>query len=380
MATSAREGQEAAVLRSKDLEPLLESLRSRGYRTFGPTIRDGAIVPAEIASAGELPVGWTDEQTGGSYRLQTSERKTFFGVTTGPLSWKRIFYPPQLLLWKALRKGQDVEIVEGEPAAGKLAVIGVRPCDLRAIAILDRVFLAGSFQDPHYRARREGAFLIAVNCTRPGGTCFCASLGTGPRAVEGFDLALTEIVEEEGHRFLAEAGSAAGREVLAELRAKPAAKKDREAAAALLAAAAGAMGRTLEAGGLKEALYANLEHPRWDAVADRCLTCGNCTLVCPTCFCSTMEDSTDLAGREAGRARRWDSCFAMDFSYIYGGHVRRTGRARYRQWLTHKLATWQDQFGTPGCVGCGRCITWCPVGIDLTEEVRALRGGTAGPA
>jgi Fe-S-cluster-containing hydrogenase component 2 len=133
------------------------------------------------------------------------------------------------------------------------------------------------------------------------------------------------------------------------------------------------MGRSLDIDGLEEAIIRGLEQPRWDDVASRCLACGNCTLVCPTCFCTTMEDWTDLSGASAERRRKWDSCFSMDFSYIYGGHIRRTVRARYRQWLTHKLATWREQFGTAGCVGCGRCIAWCPAGIDITEEARTFR-------
>jgi ferredoxin len=127
-------------------------------------------------------------------------------------------------------------------------------------------------------------------------------------------------------------------------------------------------------------LKANLEHPRWTEVAKRCLACTNCTLVCPTCFCSTVEDVTDLGGDQIGRERRWDSCFTLEFSYIHGGSVRRDGASRYRQWLTHKLAHWHDQFGSSGCVGCGRCISWCPVGIDITEEVAAIAAGAAAPA
>ena len=133
------------------------------------------------------------------------------------------------------------------------------------------------------------------------------------------------------------------------------------------------MGRELDTDGIKELLYRNYEHPRWDEVAERCLTCGNCTMVCPTCFCTTVEDVTDLAGEHVERHQRWDSCFTVDYSYIHGGAVRASTRSRYRQWMTHKLATWFDQFGSSGCVGCGRCITWCPVGIDITEEARAIR-------
>ncbi|NJL33712.1 MAG: sulfite reductase subunit A, partial [Chloroflexaceae bacterium] len=117
----------------------------------------------------------------------------------------------------------------------------------------------------------------------------------------------------------------------------------------------------------------NLEHKRWEQVAERCLSCANCTMVCPTCFCSTVEDTTALDGSHAERWRKWDSCFTVDFSFIHGGTVRRETRTRYRQWMTHKLAAWIDQFGTSGCVGCGRCIVWCPVGIDITAEIAAMR-------
>jgi Fe-S-cluster-containing hydrogenase component 2 len=133
------------------------------------------------------------------------------------------------------------------------------------------------------------------------------------------------------------------------------------------------MGRSMDTTDIKELLYRNYDHPRWRNVASRCLTCANCTMVCPTCFCTTVEDVTDLTGNQAERWRKWDSCFTVDFSYIHGGSVRASPESRYRQWMTHKLATWIDQFGTSGCVGCGRCITWCPVAIDITEEVRAIR-------
>jgi sulfhydrogenase subunit beta (sulfur reductase) len=137
--------------------------------------------------------------------------------------------------------------------------------------------------------------------------------------------------------------------------------------------ASSAMGRKVDITNIKELLIRNSENHRWQQTAQRCLTCANCTMVCPTCFCTTIEDVTDLTGKEANRTRKWDSCFTMDFSYIHGGSIRPSVYSRYRQWLTHKFAAWHDQFGTSGCVGCGRCITWCPVGIDVTEEITAIR-------
>ena len=133
------------------------------------------------------------------------------------------------------------------------------------------------------------------------------------------------------------------------------------------------MTRSVASGDLRDLLARNLEHPRWEEVAERCLTCGNCTMVCPTCFCTSVEDVSDLAGGEAERVRVWESCFSVEHSFLHGGSVRRSGRSRYRQWLTHKFGTWHDQFDSSGCVGCGRCIAWCPVGIDVTEELAAIR-------
>jgi ferredoxin len=364
---------EQRILTTDGIAALLDGLRQRGYRVIGPTVRDQAIVYDDIDAIDDLPRGWTDDQDGGHYRLIRRDDDALFGYAVGPQSWKRFLHPPIQRLWQATRDGDAVTVtpepVDDEP----LAFIGVRSCELHAIAIQDRVLRDGPHTDPHYAARRADGFMVAVNCGEAGGTCFCASMETGPKATAGFDLALTELTGEGGHRFIAEAGTDAGAALLAELPATAATDADRAAANAVVARTARSMGRTMDAAGVRELLLDNLDHPRWAEVAARCLTCGNCTMVCPTCFCTSTEDSSDLSGAETARTRRWDSCFTMDFSYIHGGSVRASTRSRYRQWMTHKLATWHDQFGSSGCVGCGRCITWCPVGIDITEEVRAMR-------
>ena len=366
-----------AVVEPSALDDLIGVLRRRGFRVLGPTVSDGAIVYDELESAAELPVGWTDRQEAGTYRLERREDDARFGYAVGPHSWKQFLFPARLRLWRAQLSGVangGAPQVEEEPLdETPLAFIGVRACELNAIAIQDKVFTGGKFVDRDYAARRRGIFVVAVNCGEPAGTCFCVSMDSGPRVEQGYDLALTEVLDGE-HRFLVEAGSAAGEEVLAELSSRPAEVADRAAATAVTDSAAERMGRSMESFGLRELLADNLEHPRWDEVAERCLTCGNCTMVCPTCFCTSVEDTTDLTGQETARTRVWDTCFSLDYSYIHGGSVRTSARSRYRQWLTHKLGTWHDQFDTSGCVGCGRCITWCPVGIDITEEVAALRG------
>lgn len=366
--------RDQAVLESRDLQKLFDVLAARGYRIIGPTVRNGVIAYDKLNSVGDLPAGWTDEQEGAKYRLKKDEDKAFFNYGTGPDSLKRFLYPPLVRLWKARCEDTGFKISEEDEASPKYAFIGVRPCDLHAVAIHDKVFTTGEYADPVYVLRRRKIFVVAVNCVKGCGTCFCVSMKTGPKATVGFDLALTEISEGERHYFVAEVGSEAGASVLREINHREASESEKAAAEKAITGAARQMGRVLDTTGIRDLLYENLEHPFWDEVAQHCLMCGNCTMVCPTCFCTTVEDVTDLSGETAARLRRWDSCFTEDFSYIHGGNVHASARSRYRQWLTHKLAAWQDQFGTLGCVGCGRCITWCPVGIDIIEAARALRG------
>ncbi len=358
------------------LGALLSVLRGDGFRLVGPTIRDNAIVYGDIEGIHDLPEGWTETQNAGTYRLERRADRALFGFSSGPESFKRSFFAPRVQLWRARRKDGSFVLLDSEAAkAPRLALIGARSCDLHAIAIQDRVFREGAHADPHYAARREGTFVVAVQCGEAGGTCFCASMNTGPEVTQGFDLALTEIVDaDEGrHRFIVEIGSEAGANVLARVASCEAETADVRAADDVVCRTRARMGRSLDTKGIKELLYKSAEHPRWDAIAERCLSCANCTLACPTCFCSSVEDTTDLDGSHAQREQRWDSCFTLEHSHVHGGSVRSSVKARYRQWLTHKFASWIDQFGTSGCVGCGRCVTWCPVGIDITEEIQAIQ-------
>ena len=365
-----------AVIEVQHFDTLIEALTRRGYEVAGPTIREGAIVYDCVGSAKDLPAGWTDEQDGGKYRLKPRADNALFGYAVGPHSWKKYLHPPAVRLWRAERAANGFSILPEKQEPPKFAFLGVRACELNGIRIQDKVFLEGPHTDPTYSSRRANVFIVAVNCGQAGGTCFCASMNTGPRAESGYDLALTEIVDKERHRFVVEIGTERGAEILADVPHELAGESDRETAERIVAETAEHMGRAMDTAGIKELLYGSYEHARWEQVAQRCLTCANCTMVCPTCFCSTVEDVTDLTGEHAERWRKWDSCFTTDFSYIHGGSVRASAKSRYRQWMTHKLATWIDQFGSSGCVGCGRCITWCPVGIDITEEVRAIRNSS----
>ncbi|MFX1670750.1 4Fe-4S dicluster domain-containing protein [Paraburkholderia sp. A2WS-5] len=366
--------RELSVIGAREgIQTLVDALAAQGYRVLGPTVKDGAIVYDDVASVDDFPAGWTDRQDAGRYQLERRGDAALFGFAVGPHSWKRFLHPPVERLFTAHEGDDGLTFAPVAETPRKLAFIGVRACELHAIQVQDRVFSSGPCVDRGYASRRQDTFIVAVNCGQAGGTCFCVSMQTGPAVESGFDLALTELPQDCGGDLVVEAGSLAGAALLERIPHRPATDAQVAAARAVVARTAGQMGRSMQTEGIRNLLQDNPHHPRWAEVADRCLSCGNCTMVCPTCFCTTVEDHSDLSGETAGRIRIWDSCFTLDFSYIHGGSVRQTRQSRYRQWLTHKLASWIDQFGTSGCVGCGRCITWCPVGIDITAEVAALR-------
>ncbi len=360
---------DTAVITRAGLDALLSFLAELGYEVRGPVVHNGAIVPGPVTSTDDLPVGWHDTQSPGSYRLEHSDDRVLFGWAVGPGSWKADAFPPSQELWRSSASGGTRVTVTPAGPDAPVAMVGVRPCEIAALRVLDRVLVGGATTDPRYAARRDGAFVVAAECGSPSSSCFCTSMGTGPQADSGFDLALCEL---DGGDFIVRVGTERGGDVLARLPSSPCTDDDLRGRDDVLGRAVAAIGRRLDTDGLPELLARNLSHPRFDEVAERCLACGNCTLVCPTCFCSDVTDTSDLTGAVV-RTRRWSSCFDLDHSYLHGGPVRTSVPSRYRQWLTHKLSTWWDQFDTSGCVGCGRCITWCPVGIDLTEEVAAIR-------
>jgi sulfhydrogenase subunit beta (sulfur reductase) len=360
-------------LSHEDLDRLLGILRNEGWETIGPTLRDGAVMYDAVRGLADLPTGLRDVHGQGTYHVTQTDAPDLFGYNVGPVSLKRFLFPPETLLFRSSREQGRITLEEPPAEARRIAVIGVRACDVAAANIQDRVFLDGEFRDESYGNRRSGLFVVAVNCTTAGENCFCASMDSGPAAKGHFDLALTEVAGPDGHFFIMQSGGDRGAAAATALGAPLASSDELNAAAAAVDVARQSMGKSLDTRGLKKVLYQSAESSHWEEVAKRCLACANCTMVCPTCFCSTVVDSTDLTGETADRTRVWDSCFNTEYSHMHGGAVRESTSARYRQWLTHKLASWHDQFGTPGCVGCGRCITWCPAGIDLTEEVKGLR-------
>jgi len=373
-------GDDIRILPTAGLDALIRELRSRGYQVMGPSVRGDAIVTTEIREASDLPRGVGDRQDPARYRLEPRDDGKFFGFAAPAQSSKPVFFPAEEVIWRGRRDDAGFTVERDQPAPQKTALLGVRSCDLRAVQIHDAVLEGRQYTDAHYAARRDGTFTVVVACSDPADTCFCASMGTGPRPAAAnnetgepaYDLLLTEVLDGDTHEFILEVGTQAGRDVADAIDATPGSHQDQDRAKAVTDKAAAAQTRSIDTDTIHDVLRASAESPRWDDVASRCLACTNCTLVCPTCFCTTVSDTSDLTGENAERHRVWDSCFSEQFSYIHGGPMRESTKARYRQWITHKLSSWEDQFGMLGCVGCGRCIAWCPAAIDITEEAAAL--------
>jgi NAD(P)H-flavin reductase/Fe-S-cluster-containing hydrogenase component 2 len=360
----------ARYLPRTELERFIGAIRAGDRAVIGPTVGDGAIVLKEIKSVAELPAGTGVVDAPGRSRLVRRTDSRLFDYPVGPTSWKAWTFPPRTTqaAWALDDRGQLHLRPVTDEAVEPTAFLGVRACEIAALRIQDRVLLGGPAKDPDYAARRGDNLIVAVECAVAGATCFCTSMGTGPELTEGFDLALSEL--DDG--FVVRVGTDAGAAVIETLELAPATGEELASAAASVARVRRTMGKPLPIAGMPERLMAAPDHPRWAEVADRCLACANCTLVCPTCFCTSVGQRSELDGQAATTERRLDSCFTLEFAKVAGGNFRTRREDRYRQWLTHKFGTWWEQFGSSGCVGCGRCIAWCPVGIDVRQELMAI--------
>ncbi|HEY5664629.1 MAG TPA: 4Fe-4S dicluster domain-containing protein [Ilumatobacter sp.] len=361
---------------ARDLHRLIALLAEEFDEVIGPVAVDGVIRMRPIGDAGDLPTGITDEQEAGTYRLQTTGSGLHFSYGPGPDSLKAIVHPPRSPVWTMRRSDGTIVVDPADPPTTTRAVIGVRACDLAALDVLGRTQTDGPHADGGFADRRDDLFLVAVDCTHPAPTCLCPSTGDGPVAEHGYDLAITEFVHP--HRVftrhtvhgLVRAGTGRGRAVVERLHLAPATPQLSAQRRAELYESRHRFVREMPDDAASVVMQP--DHPRWQEVGERCLTCGNCTAVCPTCFCTDMEDRLDPDGVTATRTKVWDTCFSTEFSHLGDGPHRASPMSRYRHWLTHKVGTWHDQFDESGCVGCGRCITWCPAGIDLTAELEAL--------
>lgn len=363
-------------IKKEHLKLIFNRLKN-SYKIIGPKINNNVILLTEITDFHDIPSGCKEQQGRGTYRL-SKDSSQIFSFSIGPDSFKRFINPPikENFTFKKSKRGMHINHKSSNDPATPFLFIGMRACDIAALKLLDKVFLEGPVKDTSYDSIRRNSLIIGVNCTYPGDNCFCSSMGTGPEIKNSCDIVITELENS----FILEIGTSAEKEIINELPVENTAAEDISEKDTLIANCKKNMKKRIDISELPWLIYKNLEHPRWADVANRCLACGNCTQVCPTCFCNSSYDYLQLSGiskkipeLSGTRIRTWDSCFSTNFARVHGGNFRPSRRARYRQWMSHKLAYWIEQFGSPGCVGCGRCITWCPVGIDITEELESLK-------
>ena len=358
---------------NKNLKLLFDSLSNLGYQTIGPKVQENTIKYLPINSAEQLPWGISDEQDAGTYNLINDNPKRAFNFNTGAYALKNYVFPAEETLWQVKRDNDGKGSLEfiSQDSQQKLAILGVRSCDINALDLLDRHFLSNKKHkqvDPWYQNRRQNLLLIAVNCNKSSNSCFCSSAGTGPEVKSGFDLLIDEI--DEG--FLLSSGSASGEQILAQITATSVSEQQRKTAEQRLQSAKQQQSRTIPSNNLATKIANNLTSDIWQQVAEKCLACGNCTLVCPSCFCHKHEDTPELDLSASSHIRLWESCFSDNHSMMHGHSQRATIANRYRQWLSHKFSSWHQQYDSSGCTGCGRCITWCPVGIDISQVLHQI--------
>jgi sulfhydrogenase subunit beta (sulfur reductase) len=275
---------------------------------------------------------------------------------------KAIFLPPMEEMFSFQKDGKDYRIELPASDKSKWLIFGIRPCDAKALAILDMTF-KDAYEDPYYLAKRKQGVLIGLGCTSPYDSCFCTSVGSSPADAANVDLMLTDI----GDEFLVEAITDKGRELIARTSlAQAATKADEARAGETKEAASSKVTRKIEAEGITEKLLSCFEDKDyWERVAAKCISCGICTFLCPTCYCFDIND--ELVRNQGERFRSWDSCAFPIYTKMPVENPRQEKWRRLRQKVCHKFEFYPMNFGVIACTGCGRCIRLCPVNWDITQ-------------
>ena len=339
------------VLEKDRLEHLVTGLLD-DYQIFGPVARRSDVSFQEVSSAEMLKLDYT----------------------TTTLPPKKFFHRREDLVEYEAGGGFKVPELDLERP---ILLLGVHACDLNAILRQDRLF-SSEYVDPYYLRRRESSAIVALTCTDVGENCFCASLGTGPTIEEGYDLLLTDL----GGSYLVEVGTDRGREMIQGLALRDASGADLAEKERRVKEVLAKFKKSIRMEGLAELASNSPDHEVWTLIGEKgglagcfpCLSCGNCSMVCPTCYCYEVADIPDLSFEAGVRSRELDSCQVLEYAAVaLGGNFRSDRKSRVRHWMMCKFGAAGGQINS-SCVGCGRCIRSCPAHIDLTEVAKSLRG------
>jgi len=333
-----------ALLPKEQIDRLIETLSS-SHKVFGPVRKGVECAFGPITTAKDL---WLD-------------------YPTTILPPKKFFTPPRETIL-TFQKEKILGVEDMIPEERQI-MLGVHACDIGSFTFLDRVFL-GFRSDPRYLRRRNNFLVFALTCKEVIDTCFCQSMGTGPVAPPGYDVLITDI----GARYLLETATNEGERLLKPLGLQEAGAEDFEAKRGCLESLKGQFKKSVDRARIIDLAFNSQEHPVWKKYSGICLACGQCAMVCPTCFCFDVKDKVDLSLESGERYREWDVCLLKEFAEVaLGGNFRSARDARLRQFMCHNLSYGVMQYNLTKCVGCGRCIKACPVHIDITEVARELK-------
>lgn len=316
---------------------------AKKYRFFAPVEEDGNVLFRDVSEGGEITFD-------------------YLNTTTNP----KDFFLPR---FETLFRYNKDEIEPVLPDEKSFVVFGIRPCDVQGMTVLDKVFLDEDYPDGYYRDRREKATIVTLACNRPDPTCFCGAVGGGPAMEEGSDVMAYDLgeriimkpVSRRGEDFIRAVSGSGKKATVAEM--KEAEKKT--------AAAAEKMKTEIDLPAVKKSLDSNFENEFWTEVHQKCVGCGICTYLCPTCYCFDLTDES--RGEKGKRLRSWDSCMFPLFTLHASGHnPRPSGKERLRQRIMHKFKYLPDNFQITGCTGCGRCVRECPVNLDIREVLTSV--------
>ncbi|MBT4835845.1 MAG: 4Fe-4S dicluster domain-containing protein [Methylococcales bacterium] len=349
------------------LNDLFQSLLDHGYRIMAPVVRDDSILYQQINSADALPHGIIDDRHNGSYQIAQAKTPRCFAWSNPQQSLKSFVFSPVEILWKSFYKDNELVFQAIKAEAQPTVIFGVKGCDIAGLQLLDQHFYHKKTPDTHYQQRRDNLILFGINCFRSGSQCFCTNTGDGPNISSPSDCIMSEL--DEG--YIIHHVNSPLTEIIDTLQLKLATTAQQQQATYESSQAALSQQQKLPEI-TANSVFEQWSHPVWNDIADTCLGCGNCTTVCPSCFCHQESSDVSIDLTESSQTRSWDSCFTTQHSYLHGFYIRPERSQRYRQWLSHKFSGWQSQFGRIGCTGCGRCATYCPVGIDPTQVLQTL--------
>ncbi|NPV89858.1 MAG: hypothetical protein HPY50_03670 [Firmicutes bacterium] len=328
-----------------EIKKALETLNQQAV-VWAPVKIDDTAQYAPLNEGGELALDWVSTR----------------------LSPKGALFPQTEKLYK-FRTEQGELKVEAAPVNDKPQIIvGIRGCDVKAIAALDQVFYTKGYLDLNYQSLRENTTIVSLGCNEPLETCFCTSFGVNPQEAEGSDLVMYDLGDSYGFKPQTEKGEKVLSQIsslLQEKAAEPPKTKD--------------LSLKVDLTGVTEKIQdlAMWDHPLWEKISQRCLGCGTCTYVCPFCHCFDIQGKT--RGEKGFRYRCWDSCMYNDYTLMAGGHQPRPSqKERVRQRFMRKLRYFVERYGTYQCSGCGRCLQHCPVGIDIVEAIEKIKLAEAG--